>query len=143
MGYNLEIIKKYNSLKKKIDTATLKKYILDCRVLDDELTKHHDKLNSFPKGNMGLVEEKSRISPEYREATNNFNIAKKKMDVFSKENKEMNKYYHKHFPYVLKSKIDLDLIEDDIGLSGPKMINKYIVDKDTSMDAGVDADLKG
>lgn len=111
MSYILEQIEKYNKVKnKKVSTESLKKYILDCRTIIEEVNIASDLLNKYPKNEIGLVEENVRTTEEYKQAKIRFNKAFEKERQFNSKNKELAKYYVKYFKYISKEKIDLDLI---------------------------------
>jgi len=109
--HHIEKINKYNQLtKNKIDSKIFKDYILEYLNIDNEVTRTSNNLNKFPKTQMGLFSDEVRGSIEFKKADEEYIRAFKKLQEFNKNHKELNKYYNKHFPYILKEKLDLNLI---------------------------------
>lgn len=109
--HHIEKITKYNQLtKNKIDSKIFKDYILEYINIDNEVTRTSDNLNKFPKTEMGLFSDETRASSDFQKANEEYKRAFKKLQDFNKNHKELNKYYNKHFPYILKEKLDLNLI---------------------------------
>ena len=107
-----EKVDKYNQLtKNKIDSKIFKDYILEYKRITEESNIAHDNLNKFPKTEMGLFSNETRASSDFQKANLEFKRAFKKLQDFNKSHKELAKYYHKHFPYILMEKFDLDLIK--------------------------------
>ena len=107
-----EKVNKYNQLtKNKIDSTIFKNYILEYKRIIKESNVAHDNLNKFPKNEIGLVSNEIRTSNEFQKVNLEFKRAFKKLQDFNKSHKDLSKYYHKHFPYVLMEKFDLNLIK--------------------------------
>lgn len=112
--YYKKIFDKYNNLnsQKKIDGGILREYILEDIRINQLCHTLSKQLNSFEKDELGLTLDSIRQTEDYKKIDSSFKFAFKELQEFNKNNKELSKYYKKHFPYIPCEEIDFDYIHD-------------------------------
>lgn len=97
----LDKIEDFNKAKKNFDVNKFLEYITISNNLNNKTDELSKKLNSFPKGEMGLTLDNVVKSDEFKKVKSEFNNYNNTLGDYNKSNKEFMKLYSKYFKYIL------------------------------------------